>query len=98
MLCRAGSGPVKACQVDGNLLRLVVEVPALGFAWIPREGPPGTAMPGKIRLADAQSLTMRNEFYKVDIDSQTGGLKAIRDHKTRVNRLGQRLVFSPAAR
>ena len=66
----AGSGPVKACQVDGNLLRVVVEVPALGFAWIPREGPPGTtATPGKIRLADAQSLTMRNEFYEVDIDS-----------------------------
>jgi hypothetical protein len=91
-------GPVKACQVDGNLLRVVVEVPALGFAWIPREGPPGTtAPPGKMRLADAQSLTMRNEFYEVDIDPQTGGLKAIRDHKTRVNRLGQRLVFQPGS-
>jgi hypothetical protein len=91
-------GPVKACQVDGNLLRVVVEVPALGFAWIPREGPPGTpAPPSKMRLADAQSLTMRNEFYEVDIDPQTGGLKAIRDHKTRANRLGQRLIFQPGS-
>src|SRR5262249_47264608 len=31
-------------------------------------------------------------------DSQTGGLKAIRDHKNYVNRLGQRLVFNPGSR
>jgi hypothetical protein len=29
-------GPVKAAQLDGDTARLVVEVPALGFAWIPR--------------------------------------------------------------
>jgi hypothetical protein len=97
-ISRNASDPVKACQIDGNLLRLVVEVPALGFVWIPREGPMGTTVPpGKIRLADAQSLSMRNEFYEVEIDAQTGALKAIRDHKTRVNRLGQRLIFQPGS-
>ena len=91
-------GPVKACQLDGNLLRVVVEVPALGFAWIPREGPPGTTSPPqRLRLADQPSLTLRNEFFEVEIDPQTGGLKAIRDHKSRVNRLGQKLVFHPGS-
>jgi hypothetical protein len=91
-------GPVKGCQLDGNGLRAVVEVPPLGFAWIPREGPMGTPPPAtRLRLADAQSLTLRNEFFEVDVDPQTGGLKAIRDHKTRLNRLGQRLVFNPGS-
>lgn len=91
--------PVKACQLNGSTLRAVVEVPALGFAWIPRQGPAGTQpMTARIRVADQSSLTLRNEFFEVELDPTTGGLKAIRDHKTRVNRLGQRLVFNPGSR
>jgi hypothetical protein len=92
-------GPVKACQLDAGVNRVVVEVPALGFTWLPRSGPAGTpAMPTRMRLGDAKTLTIRNEFFEADVDSQTGGLKAIRDHKTRTNRLGQRLVFNPGSR
>lgn len=92
------SGIVKACQLDGSTLRAVVEVPALGFAWIPREGPPGTPpMIARMRLGDPQTLTIRNEFFEVEVDPATGGLRAIRDHKTRLNRLGQRLVFNPGS-
>jgi alpha-mannosidase len=92
-------GPVKACQLDSDKLRAVVEVPALGFAWIPREGPPGTPlMTARLRLADSKSNTIRNEFFEVEVDPATGAMKAIRDHKTRVNRLGQRLVFNPGSR
>ena len=93
------SGQVKACQLDGTLLRAVVEVPALGFAWIPREGSAGTQpMVARIRMADPVAKLIRNEFFEVEIDAVTGGLKAIRDHKTRVNRLGQRLIFNPGSR
>ena len=93
------SGVVKACQLDADKMRAVIEVPALGFAWLPREGPPGTPlMTLKMRAADAQSNTIRNDFFEVEIDAKTGGLKAIRDHKTRVSRLGQMLVFNPGSR
>lgn len=93
-------GPaVKACQVDSDRMRAVIEVPALGFAWVPREGPPGTPLLAlKMRMADAVSNTIRNDFFEVEIDAKTGGLKAIRDHKTRVSRLGQMLVFNPGSR
>lgn len=92
-------GPVKACQLDGPQLRVVVEVPALGFAWIPQAGPPGTEVPsGRMRLADQQTHCVRNEFFEAEVDPQTGGLKAIRDRKTFLNRLGQRLVFNPGSR
>jgi hypothetical protein len=95
----AVGGHVRACQLDGSLLRAVVELPALGFAWIPKEGPPGTQpMPARIRMGDPALKMIRNEFFEVEVDPGTGGLKAIRDHKTRVNRLGQRLVFNPGSR
>ncbi|MCS7045863.1 MAG: hypothetical protein NZO58_05865, partial [Gemmataceae bacterium] len=50
------------------------------------------------RLGDARSHTIRNEFFEVEVDPHSGAMKAIRDHKTRINRLGQRLVFAPGSR
>jgi hypothetical protein len=90
----AVEGPVKASQLDGGLARLVVEVPALGFAWFPR-GKPGAAPPKGRTLADKNGV--RNEFFEADVDPATGGLKAIRDLRTRINRLGQQLVFNPGS-
>jgi hypothetical protein len=90
------AGPIKACQMDGDKMRLVVEVPALGFAWFPRSGPPGTPPPAmRMRLADQRCV--RNEFFEAEVDPETGGLRAFRDHRSRNNRLGQRLVFNPGS-
>jgi hypothetical protein len=90
------SGPVKACQVDGSTTRLVVEVPSLGFAWFPRSSPPGTPPPAsRMRLADERCV--RNEFFEAEVDLTTGGLRGIRDHRTRANRLAQQLVFNPGS-
>jgi hypothetical protein len=88
--------PVKACQKDGNKLYVVAEIPPLGFAWIPQAGPPGSpASPIRMRLADERCV--RNEFFEAEIDPATGGLRAIRDHKTLLNRIAQRLVFRPGS-
>lgn len=92
-------GVVKACQLDAGRLRAVIEIPALGFAWLPREGPPGTPpMTSKIRLAEPQSHTIRNDHFVVEVDPASGGLKAVRDHRSGANRLGQMLVFNPGSR
>ena len=89
-------GPVKASQFNDGVGRVVVEVPALGFAWFPREGPPGPPPPpGRMRLADDRCV--RNEYFEAEVDPATGGLRAIRDHRTRVNRLGQQVVFNPGS-
>ncbi len=90
------AGPVRACQVNDKQLGLVVEVPALGFAWIPRSGPAGTPpMASRMRLADARHV--RNEFFEAEIDPATGGLRGLWDHRSRVNRIGQQLVFNPGS-
>ncbi len=89
-------GPVKASQLEGTTQRLVIEVPALGFAWIPRAGAPGTPPPAmRMRLADERGV--RNEFFEAEVDPTTGGLRAIFDRRSQVNRLGQRLVFNPGS-
>jgi hypothetical protein len=90
------AGPVKACQVDADAMRLVVEAPGLGFAWFPRSGPAGQPpMAERMRLADDRHV--RNEFFEAEIDVATGGLRGLRDHQTQVHRLGQQLVFHPGS-
>ena len=90
-------GPVKAAQFDSDKLRVVVEVPGLGFAWIPRTGRPGTSVP-KARLRTAEELTVRNEFFEAEVDKATGGLRFIRDLRTRAPRVAQQLVYNPGSK
>lgn len=89
-------GPVKASEFDGGRAKLVVEVPGLGFAWVPR-GTPGGPLP-RPRIRTAEETTVRNEFFEADLDPSTGGLRAFRDARTRINRLGEVLVFNPGSR
>ncbi len=87
--------PVKAAEFAGTTARLVVEVPPLGFAWVPRAG---NAAPPRPRLKLADGLTVRNEFIECDIDATTGGIRSFRDLRTRATRFGQQLVFNPGSK
>ncbi len=87
--------PVKAAEFSGTAAKLVVEVPSLGFAWIPRNG---TAAPPKPRIKTADGSAVRNEFLEADFDPLTGALRGFRDARTRVNRLGMQLVFNPGSK
>jgi hypothetical protein len=92
-------GPVKVAQRDGDgPVRLVAEVPALGFAWIPRSSEPTSqTLANRKNLKLADTNLVRNEFFEAEIDPQSGGLRAFRDLKTRENRIGQQLVFQPGS-
>jgi hypothetical protein len=48
-----------------------------------------------MKMADA--ATIRNEFMEAEVDMASGGLRALRDPRTRNNRLGQQLVFNPGS-
>jgi hypothetical protein len=91
----AVADPVKAAEFVGDLARLVVEVPPLGFAWVPRGG---KASPPKARLKLADGLTVRNEFFECDVDSTTGGIRSFRDLRTRQTRFGQQLAYNPGSK
>src|SRR5262249_23248770 len=87
--------PVKAAELSGNLARLVVEVPAFGFAWVPRIG---NASAPKSRMTLADGITLRNEFIECDIDPASGGIRSFRDNRARVTRFGLVLVFNPGCK
>ncbi len=87
--------PVKAAEFSNGVARLVVEVPPLGFAWVPRGG---NAAAPKARIKLADGLTVRNEFIECDIDATTGGIRSFRDLRTRATRFGQQLVFNPGSK
>lgn len=86
---------VKAAEFANGTARLVVEVPAFGFVWLPRAG---TASPPKSRIKLADGLTVRNEFFECDIDAATGGIRSFRDLRTRATRFAQQLVFNPGSK
>ena len=49
-----------------------------------------------LRLADGN--TVRNEYFEAEIDPATGGIKALRDTRTKIPRLGMQLVYNPGSR
>lgn len=90
-------GVVKAFQKDGDLSRLVLEVPSFGYTWIPRQGGPPKPPPrARLRLAD--ETMVRNEFFEAEIDTATGAIRAFRDPKYRQNRLAHQLIYLPGSR
>ena len=91
----AVADPIKAADFDGKAAKLVVEVPSLGFAWIPK-GNPNLVAP-KPRIKTAEGNGVRNELLEAEFDPNTGAIRAIRDLRTRINRLGMQLTFQPGS-
>lgn len=88
--------PAKATQLVGGKGRVVVETPALGFAWIPNAVTPGTrvSMPkGKL----AEERIVRNDLLEAEVDPTTGGLRSIRPVRRPQGRLGQQIIFGPGS-
>lgn len=94
--------PVLSSQIHQGDAYLVVEVPAMGYCWLPvsptEESAPETIAQGKrIRRDKTQLLAedgvVRNEIFEAYVDDKTGGLRGIMDYKTASNRLGQQLCF-----
>jgi hypothetical protein len=87
---------IKASEFENGVSRVVVEVPPLGYVWIPRDGSGSGSTKHKFRTAEG--LTVRNEFFEADVDAATGSLRSFRDYRTRVTRFGHQLVFNPGSK
>jgi hypothetical protein len=85
---------IKASEFENGIARFVVEVPPLGYVWLPRDA---AAEPAKPKLKTADGLTIRNEFFEADVDAVTGGLRSFRDLRTRLTRFGHQLVYNPGS-
>jgi alpha-mannosidase len=84
-------GPVIAVDASEPVKTAVVEMPALGFAWVG----PGDAIANKSkpRKPIARENMLVNELCEVTLDPESGGIRSVRDLHARGNRVSQQLAF-----
>lgn len=88
--------PAFASQKADQGVDAVIELPPLGYAWVPA----AVAKGAKVRIPKqpiVEGNTLRNDYLILEVDPQTGGLRAIRDAVKQIPRLGQQLVFAPGS-
>jgi alpha-mannosidase len=84
----------------------IVDLPAMGFAWLEAgpEPPPPPPVPARKKRGQKQEETpplaegniLRNDFFQVELHPVTGTIKSIRDFVRRENRLAQQIAFRSA--
>ncbi len=83
--------PLRAAQpVEGGTFG-VVDLPAFGYAWVPRSNastPPDAGSGGMI-----SGQTLSNGSVAVEVDETTGGIRSIRGVHEQVARVAQQLVI-----
>jgi alpha-mannosidase len=86
-------GPLRAAQFTEFGVCAVVDLPAFGFAWVPKEPnlevPPAT--PGGL---SARGRALKNEAIELEVDQATGGIRGVMAIGEVTSRLGQQLVMT----
>ncbi len=86
--------PVYAAEPIGEEAAVVVDVPAMGFVWIPAAGGIRDVPAAKRKEPLlAEETVLRNEFFEAVIHDATGGLQAIHTYGSRGNRMSQQLAM-----
>ncbi len=86
-------GPLRAAQFTEHGVYAVVDLPAFGFGWVPREADPGRP-PAVTGGLTTRGRKLRNESIEIEIDATTGGLRSIAAVGEATARLGQQLVVA----
>lgn len=82
--------PIYAADSAGGLTQVVVDVPPMGYVFIPKDG--GGKRDSRPLLL-AEDNTLRNEFFEAVINPTTGTLAAMHEYKARGNRMSQQLAM-----
>jgi alpha-mannosidase len=88
-----GAAPLRAAQFTDQGVWAVVDLPALGYAWVPREANLAAPAPASAALG-ARNRILRNESMEVEIDAATGGIRGLHAPREETARLGQQLVMT----
>ena len=89
----AQEGMVKRVQWDARTRAAIVEVPGMGFAWVTAGGGDvePTQSPNELPLAEPHLL--RNEFFEMLLNEQSGGIQRLKGHGRKPNRLSQQITY-----
>ena len=69
----------------------IVDLPASGYLWLPHSQ--GTLNATEDQTALAEDLVLRNEFFEVHVNPDTGGIERIKGYGRQPNLLSQQLAF-----
>ena len=86
-------GPLRAAQFTEEGVWAVVELPAFGYAWVPRDAN-FEASPAPVANVSVRERVLHNEALAVEIDPGTGGVRGIKAAGEDTSRLGQQLVIN----
>jgi len=84
-------GPLRAAQFTDEGVWAVVELPAFGYAWVPRDTN-FEASPAPAGTLVVRDRVLRNEAIAAEIDPTTGGIRGVKAAGEDTSRLGQQLV------
>jgi alpha-mannosidase len=90
-------GPLRAAQLTEEGVRAVVDLPAFGYAWVPKvPSADALASPARTeeRTLSVKGHVLRNGLLHVEVDQATGGLRAVQAEGEATARLGQQLVMT----
>jgi alpha-mannosidase len=86
-------GPLRAAQFTEEGVYAVVDLPAFGFAWVPKEA--DLARPPAVAAGlSGRDRRLRNESIEIEVDATTGGLRSVAAASEESPRLGQQLVMT----
>jgi alpha-mannosidase len=86
-------GPLRASQFTEEGVWAVVDLPAFGYAWVPRDTN-FEASPAPVGSVSVRDRVLRNESVAVEIDPNTGGVRGVMAAGEDSARLGQQLVVA----
>lgn len=87
-------GPLIAAQAVDEGVAAVVDLPAFGFAWVPRANHPDAPSPEPAGAASAKGNTLKNELIEVELDPGTGGVRGVMALGESTARLAQQVVMT----
>lgn len=90
----AGQASAKL-QWSGDQRWLTAEVPSAGFVWFPagNASSAGVASGNRSSQPLAEEDVLRNEFFEVYLNPQTGGIRQLKEFGRSPNRLSQQLTY-----
>ncbi|GAC1471999.1 MAG: hypothetical protein NVSMB9_18730 [Isosphaeraceae bacterium] len=86
-------GPLRASQFTEHGVVAVVDLPAFGYAWVPRDTN-FEASPAPVANLTVRDKVLRNESISVEIDPISGGIRGVRATGEDTARIGQQLVVT----
>ncbi len=93
-----GAEGLVAQQLSGTR-QVLVEVPGGGYRWVPCHVGQPPSPPARGReppMVEPENFLMRNEYFQLHLDPNTGAIAALHDYRHRGNRLSQQLALRSA--